>query len=182
MRRTGWPRGIAAASACVLLSALTGCGTSVADTPRCGSLERVGLIAQSVPSTSYVPCIAALPQGWRNIRFVVRSGLTGFAALRPGPWTSSRGGAAERLRRRPGHAGAAENPGGRTYLELRSIDPRYAGTMYDVFPGGCVTYMFDLERGPHIALMAELSSMVGFVSRRQLGLVLRQKLGVELDK
>jgi hypothetical protein len=30
--------------------------------------------------------------------------------------------------------------------------------------------------------MAELSSMVGFVSRRQLGLVLRQKLGVELDK
>jgi hypothetical protein len=71
--------------------------------------------------------------------------------------------------------------GGRTYLFLQAIDPRYAGTMYDVFPGGCVSYRFDFERGPHIALMAQLQSAVGFVSRQQLRLDVDRQLGVRLD-
>ena len=64
---------------------------------------------------------------------------------------------------------------------LSSIDPRYAGTMYDVFPGGCVSYRFDFERGAHIALMAQLQSIVGFVSRQQLRLDVQRQLGVRLD-
>jgi hypothetical protein len=40
---------------------------------------------------------------------------------------------------------APRTSGGRTYLLLRGIDPRYAGTMYDVFPGGCVSCRFDVE-------------------------------------
>jgi hypothetical protein len=76
---------------------------------------------------------------------------------------------------------APRTPGGRTYLSLSSIDPRYAGTMYDVFPGGCVSYRFDFERGAHIPLMAQLQSIVGFVPRQQLRLDVQRQLGVRLD-
>jgi len=165
-----------------LMLPLPACGTSSADVPTCGSLERVGLIAQSVPSASYVPCIASFAQGWRSTHLAVRSGQTRFSLLSD---------------RAHGHAvdvalqstcdvtGATpappRTPGGRTYLALHSIAPRYAGTMYDAFPGGCVTYTFDFERGAHIALMAELKSMVGLVSRRQLSLDLHRQLGVDLQ-
>ena len=32
------------------------------------------------------------------------------------------------------------------------MSPRFAGTLFDVFPGGCVTYAFDFARGRHITL------------------------------
>jgi hypothetical protein len=59
-------------------------------------------------------------------------------------------------------------PGGRTDIERRCIDPDYAETMYDVFPGGCLTYRFDFTRRVHIALMAPLQQAVRFVSRQDL--------------
>jgi len=169
-------------AAALILLPFTACGTSSADVPNCGSLERVGLIAQSVPSASYVPCIASFAQGWRSTHFTVRTGRTRFLLLSD---------------RAHGHSVEVElqstcdvmratpipprTPGGRTYLALRSIAPRYAGTMYDAFPGGCVTYRFDFERGPHIALMSELNAMVGLMSRRQLRLDLHRRLGVDLQ-
>lgn len=156
--------------------------THPGEVPRCGSIERVALIAQSVPSTSYVPCISTLPPGWSSTGLNVHSGHTRFTL---------------RSDRSPDHPVRVElsasctisgatpvaprTPGGRTYLALRSIDPRYTGTMYDVFPGGCVTYKFDFQRGPHIALMAQVNSTVGFVARQQLRLDLQRRLGVRLD-
>jgi len=58
---------------------------------------------------------------------------------------------------------------------------RYAGTMYDVFPGGCVSYRFDFECGAHVPLIAQLQSIVGFVPRQQLRLDVQRQLGVRLD-
>jgi hypothetical protein len=49
-----------------------------------------------------------------------------------------------------------------------------------VFPGGCVSYAFDFERGPHIALMADLGVLVGLESRRELRGEVRRRLGGEL--
>jgi hypothetical protein len=82
---------------------------------------------------------------------------------------------------RYGDTDRATHPGGRSYLSLSSIDPRYSGTMYDVFPGGCVSYRFDFERGAHVPLMAQLQSIVGFVPRQQLRLDVQRQLGVRLD-
>jgi hypothetical protein len=160
----------------------TACTGAVAGAPRCGSIERVAIIAQSVPSTSYVPCIIDLPAGWSTGQLRVQNGLTTFSLVSD---------------RAPGHPVkvdvrkecaianatpiAPRTPGGRTYLRLRQIDPRYAGTMYDVFPGGCVSYRFDFARGPHIALMAQIQSIVGLVARHQLRRELRDRLGLELD-
>jgi hypothetical protein len=182
--RARWTSHCAMLAACLaVILGVSSCSlTTAAEVPRCGSIERVALIAQSVPSTSYVPCISALQPGWRGTGLHVHKGYTRFTL---------------RSDRNPDHpvhvllsasctVGAAtpiapRTPGGRTYLQLRGIDPRYTGTMYDVFPGGCVSYSFDFERGPHIALMSQLASTVGFVPRQQLRLEVQRRLGVRLD-
>ena len=43
-----------------------------------------------------------------------------------------------------------------------------------------VSYAFDFRRGSHIALMADLSVVVGLESRRELRAELRRRLGAEL--
>ena len=48
-------------------------------------------------------------------------------------------------------------------------------------PGGCVTYTFDFSRGSQIALTEEFEAAVGLYPRQQLRLVLKRKLGVELN-
>lgn len=173
--------GALVAAGLVALSALTACSSVAAQAPRCDAVERVALIAQSVPSSSYVPCISDLPAGWTSGGLSVADGSTRFT-LR-----SDRSPHAVQvtLRRscRPGAATpvAPRTPGGRTYIELTGIDPDYTGTMFDLFPGGCVSYRFDFTRGPHIALMAQLQQAVGFVSRPDLQRELRARLGVQLD-
>lgn len=183
-RREGSRRwALSAAALLALLPALSACSaTSVGVAPSCASTERVALIAQSVPSTSYVPCIDDLQQGWDSSALSVHDGRTRFqldSDRSPGHpvevelRASCRIGSATPI--------APRTPGGRTYLKLTDIDPRYIGTMYDVFPGGCVSYAFNFERGAHIALMTQLSSAVGFVSRQQLRLDAQDQLGVRLD-
>jgi hypothetical protein len=71
--------------------------------------------------------------------------------------------------------------GVRTYVRLSAVAPRYTGRLLDDFPGGCVTYDFDFERGPHIALMDELQRAVGLYPRIELRRELRDDLGVDLD-
>jgi hypothetical protein len=51
------------------------------------------------------------------------------------------------------------------------IEPRFAGRLYDAFPGGCVTYAFDFAAGSQIALTEQFESAVGLYSRQQLRLV-----------
>ena len=162
--------------------AANGDSTRVATAPRCSSLERLGLIAQSVPSSSYVPCITELPTGWTSNRLTVQDGSTRFDLLSD----RAQGHDVRVDFRRHCHPSAAapippRTAGGRSYLALRSIDPHYTGTMYDVFPGGCVSYHLDFQRGPHIALMAQLQAAVGFISRAELNRQLRRHLGVELS-
>lgn len=149
--------------------------------PRCSAVERLGLIAQAVPSASYVPCLAQLPAGWSTEGFDVRRATMTVKLVSDraqGPAVSLR------FSRSCDTADAAPFPartlGGRTYLRLRSLRPRFAGTLFDAFPGGCVQYRFDFGHGQHIALMADLQSAVGFRSRVQLRQELRHRLGVEL--
>ena len=75
----------------------------------------------------------------------------------------------------------ARAPGALSYTRLDSISPRFTGRLYDVFPGGCVTYTFDFALGSQIALMEQFEQAVGLYPRQQLRLVLKQELGVELN-
>ena len=64
---------------------------------------------------------------------------------------------------------------------LTSISPRFAGRLYDVFPGACVSYSFNFTTGPHIALMEQFEGAIALYPRQQLRLILKHMLGVELN-
>ena len=178
----GRARAIVAGLAVVALVGGTGCGPAAEAVPGCGSLRRLAVVAQAVPTASYVPCLDDLEEGWTAEGFDVRRGRAEFR-LEPG----RAGGRAVEvvLSGRCDVVGAVPTrpraEGVRTSIRLASIAPRYAGTLADAFPGGCVTYRFDFRRGPHIPLMEELQSAVALLSRQQLRLELRRELDVELD-
>ena len=171
-----------AAAMCAGAAALTGCGSLGGTVPSCGDPLKLAIIAQSVTGTSYVPCISELSEGWTTSGFEPASGGTSFTLdsdRSPGrPVTV-------RLSARCATVGASPSPprapGVLSYTRLTSISPRFAGTLYDVFPGGCVSYQFDFTLGEHIALVEQFQSAVGLYPVQQLRLVLKQKLGVEIS-
>lgn len=171
-----------AAAGLAVASTLTGCAAVRDQVPGCGAPLRLAIIAQSVPSASYVPCIRQLPQGWTTSSFDPARGAMSFTlnsdrapgrpvTVRLAAWC------------KPGAASSAppRAPGVLTYTRLYSLSPRVTGRLYDVFPGGCVTYSFNFSLGQQISLMEEFEFAVGLYSRQQLRLILKQELGVELD-
>jgi hypothetical protein len=171
------------AAPALLAATLTSCGIAGEAVPECRGGTRLAIVAQSVPSAAYVPCIDELPQGWTAGGFAVTRGGTRFTVRSPSD-------AARPVRVRLEEScdvsratpTAPRAEGVRTYRQLRSISPRYAGTLSDVFSGGCVTYDFDFARGPHIALVEEMEQAVGLFSRRELELQLHRRIGVDLGQ
>ena len=163
-------------------AALTGCATPGGAVPACTDPLRLAIIAQSVSSASYVPCINVngLQPGWQTSGFNPTQDGTSFlldSDRSPGQPVTVRLTAACQV------SGASPTPprapGVLTYTRLDSISPRFAGTLYDVFPGGCVSYEFDFASGSQIALMEQFEQAIGLYPRQQLRLVLKQELGVE---
>lgn len=179
-------RGPLALLAIVALGAaatLTGCGSFSDTVPSCGYPLRLAIVAQSVPSASYLPCLRDLQQGWDASRFSPTQDGTSFVLnsdRSPGQPVTVRLTATCRVSR--ASPSPARGPGVLTYTRLDSISPRFAGRLYDVFPGGCITYSFDFALGSQIALMEQFEQAVGLYPRQQLRLVLKQELGVELDQ
>ena len=182
----GLPRRMLAASlaVCAILAvaALTGCAALHNPVPSCSDPQRLAIIAQSVPGAAYIPCIRGLPPGWSTSAFNPAQDGTSFRLnsdrspqnpVMVHLTATCRLGRASPLRPRA--------PGVRTYSRLSSISPRVAGILYDVFPGGCVSYRFDFALGPNIALTEQFENTIGLYSRLQLRLDLKNKLGVELN-
>ena len=169
--------------ALLLVLAVTGCGlTAGTATPGCGDVERLALVAQSVPTAAYLPCLESLPQGWRTTAFDAADGSTRMSLL--SDRAKGRAVRVELVSRCDVTGASPSAPraeGVRSYLRLTGLSPTYDGTMYDVFPGGCVRYRFAFPRGPHIALMEELASAVGLVRRGDLRIDVRDEVAVELD-
>jgi hypothetical protein len=161
---------------------LTGCAVAGGTVPGCGDPLRLAIIAQSVPSASYVPCINGLAPGWDTSGFDPSQDGTSFllnSDRSPGrPVTVRLTAACHTGGTSPSRPRA---PGVLTYTRLDSISPRLAGTLYDVFPGGCVSYRFDFARGSQIALMEQFEQAIDLYPRQQLRLVLKRELGVELN-
>ena len=159
---------------------LTGCSALSDTVPGCGDPLRLAIIAQSVPGAAYIPCIRQLPPGWSASAFDPARGGTRFTLnsdLAPGTPVVVQLAAVCRI------DGATPSPsravGVLTYTRLPSISPRLVGSLYDVFPGGCVSYSFNVDRQQY-ALIGQFESAVGLYSRQQLRLTLKRRLGVEL--
>jgi hypothetical protein len=183
--RRSWPGPFGALLAVLTLGAaatLTGCASSSGTVPGCTDPLRLAIVAQSVPSASYLPCIRDLPPGWTTSGFVPARDGTSFllnSDRSPGQPVTVQLSITCRI------SGAspspARAPGVLTYTRLDSIRPRFAGRLYDVFPGGCVTYSFDFSHGSQIELVEQFEQAAGLYPRQQLRLVLKQELGVELN-
>jgi hypothetical protein len=183
--RSCWPGPFGALLAILTLGAaavLTGCSSPGDMVPGCTDPLRLAIVAQSVPSAAYLPCIRDLQPGWTTSGFTPAQDGTSFlldSDRSPGqPVTVQLSTACRVSGASPSPARA---PGVLSYTRLDSIRPRFAGRLYDMFPGGCVTYAFDFSHGSQIALMEQFEQAVGLYPRQQLRLVLKQELGVELN-
>lgn len=157
------------AVAAVLALAMVGCAGAEAAAPECKPSRRLAILAQSVPSASLVPCLESMPAGWSFAALDVDSERSRF-------WLDS-----DRAGLRAAEIeltatcdvddasqGEPEEEGTDRYQRLSSVRPRFAGSTYDVFDGGCVIYRFDFETGPHITLYQELHDAVALFPREDL--------------
>jgi tRNA A-37 threonylcarbamoyl transferase component Bud32 len=139
--------------------------------PDCGTNELMVLMAQSVPSATSVPCVAALPAGWGVGSVSVRQDRARF-------WLNSdRGGKhAVEVRLVPPDAcrtaGATEVPSdqvGMHRLERpEALPPNLRSTRFYVFDGGCITYRFAFEGNASASLMFDAETALSFQPRAEL--------------
>lgn len=171
--------GLALVSSALLAG--SACSSVRQTSPSCQAVQRLALVAQSVPTAAFVPCLDRLPPGWSLESFSVERGHTEFSLL-----SDRAGGRAVVVRFEascplPGAVPTTpRGPGIRTDIRVVSVDPRYSGTLRDQFPGGCVTYRFSFQRGSHIPLVQDFENTVQLVSRHTLRLELQTQLGLEL--
>jgi hypothetical protein len=142
----------------------------------------VVLMAQSVPSASFVPCLATMPLGWhvgeleaRNdgARFWLDSDRDGVHAIEvrftDGCDTSE----------------ATEIPSDRAdmrrFEEVSDLSPQYVGRRSYVFEGGCVAVLFRLSGRDRTEPLAVATQAIGAVSRERLRAHVLEETGGRLQ-
>jgi hypothetical protein len=186
---TRGPRGPAArllpflALVSVVATALTGCAATavhrvgVLCEPPPGRLETgVVLMAQAVPSASFVPCVNLYPAGWTLASLTASRGQAAMT------FDSDRGGmAALRVTFVPTcrplgtaippdilGANGLRVPKERARQLNREFGPAYTATRYYTFPGGCMVFDLKFAPGTQSTLTTDAAIMVNLVPRRTL--------------
>jgi hypothetical protein len=167
--------------------ALSACGTGASSgglnsAPTCDHNGVLILMAESVPSAAFVPCIAEFPAGWtfgglhvdaRRSEFWLNSDRSGDRAV------------TVLLDRSCDTTGAVRNPvdpdeaGTERFERPTSLPPRYVGDRFYTFPGGCVTYRFRFRPGATFVGALEATSALTFFPRAR-GVELLRREGLRL--
>jgi hypothetical protein len=140
------------------------------------------LLAQSVPSAAYVPCIEEFPAGWAFGGMDIESGEAEFwlfsdrAGERAVTVLLTQDCDISRAVRVPTDADEA---GLARYEEPRALPPLFAGDRFYVFPGGCITYRFAFTSDASFFEVVEVTEALSFVSRA-VGVEELRKEGLEL--
>jgi hypothetical protein len=185
-------RAAAVWAALLIATGATGCAadtTASSQVPSCSdgddgaAASGVLLMAQSVPSATWVPCLrTALPLGWNFHHLDARNGVSRF-------WLNSDrdGQKAIEVRLEPScdTSGTTEIPSDRDEMDrferVTTTTPRFEGERYYVFDGGCITFAFRLggdSRGEPLALATQA---VGAVSRTDLEAQVREESDGRLE-
>jgi len=146
-------------------------GNAGALAPACGTGHSIILAAQAVPSAALVPCAAAtLPAGWSvrdsadiasgHATFWLDSDVAGGQALAITLSASCDVSGAQQVR--------SDQPGTRRFDRPLSQQPQFAELRFYTFPGGCVSYQFNLAGGGSPLLASQASGAVGFMPRSAL--------------
>jgi hypothetical protein len=182
----------AAAAVVVTGLGLSGCSSDTSATivqPTCSSGDdreasnAVVLMAQSVTTASWVPCMRTTPpEGWSFHHLDARNGSATF-------WLDSdRDGDLAiqvRLEKSCDTTGSTEIPSDREgmhrFERVTTTTPKFTGRRYYVFDGGCITFTFTLagdNRGEALALATQ---SVGAVSRADLMNQVHEESGGRLE-
>jgi hypothetical protein len=179
--------------ALVVATAVAGCSdgptTASQELPTCtegdeGAANGVILMAQSVRTASWVPCLkAAIPLGWDFEYLDARNGQSLFRL------SSDRDGLRQEIdvRLEPScqTTGSTEirsdRDGMQRFERVRMTTPRFEGERYYVFDGGCIVFDFRLagdNRGEPLALATQV---VGAVPRDDLRELVHEESGGRLE-
>jgi tRNA A-37 threonylcarbamoyl transferase component Bud32 len=137
--------------------------------PECGTGHSAILAAQAVPSAAVLPCVAALPPGWRAGGADIISGRASFWLDSDQAGTHA---ATITLTAACSTSGTHEiptdQPGMRRFERPLSLLPRFSGLRFYTFPGGCITYRFQFPSGVSPVLAGAADTAVSFVPRSRL--------------
>ena len=144
----------------------------VSGVPACGSDDNILiLMAQAVPGSAAIPCIASVPAGWHLESAQVRRGQARF-------WLSSdvAGERAVEVTLQPPERcdvdGATnvmnDQPDTRQYERIERLAPGLRTTRYYLVEGGCVTYRTNFESGTELSLAVQVSEALSLTPRRDL--------------
>jgi hypothetical protein len=172
---------------------LAGCGgndsaAAIITAPQCGvgdggAGNGVILMAQSVPTAAWVPCMrTALPSGWSFHHLDAKDGVSRF-------WLDSdRDGTQAievRLEESCDTSGTTEIASDRAFMHrlerVRQISPTYRGERHYVFSGGCLSIVFRLDGDSPGEALALASQAVGVVSREDLQAQVHEDSGGRLE-
>jgi membrane-associated phospholipid phosphatase len=150
----------------------------VSSSPTCGTGDVMILMAQAVPTSPAVPCIASFPAGWSASQVHISNGSARFSLETSGhhvdvalrrPDDCSLQGADEAVSDEPG---------------LRRFDtsaPVTGGRRTYVTAGGCITYDYRFHgRDVPDSLIAELDRALAFQPRPDLVAAVDRKTGLSL--
>jgi len=141
----------------------------------------VVLMAQAVPSASWVPCLEGMPLGWHfsamdvdrgSARFWLDSDRDGLHAIEV------------RLTRSCSTSGATEIPSDRPEMRrlerVSQVTPMYVGRRYYLFEGGCITVLFRLSGENRGEPFAVATQGLGAVARDDLRAMVHEDSGGRL--
>ena len=170
-----------------LLGAVLGpaCASSTSAFPACNRIDEgiFVLAAQAVPSATQLACINSLPAGWTFGGSLIRSGLVRF-------WLDSDVAGIHAveidLTAQCDTSEATEVPpsadevGTRVYQAPTSLPPRFAGTRYVVFQGGCVSSVYRFAPGAPATMALEADAAVSLLPRRVIVAMVTDELDESL--
>jgi len=159
-------------------------GTLVDATPECQPGRRLAVLAQAVPTATYVPCIADDDSPWRFSSLTVEEGRARLSLVYIDP-----SGRSARVELTPScDVGSltpqptATEPGVQRFRRTSTLSPRLAGVDFARFEGGCVTTTFDLPRDADASeRLLDLDTTVGLYPRERLTRELDREYHLELD-
>jgi membrane-associated phospholipid phosphatase/tRNA A-37 threonylcarbamoyl transferase component Bud32 len=149
--------------------------------PECGTGHSMILTAQAVPSAALLPCVAALPSGWRASGADIVSGRASFwldsdqAGPRAATITLAAACDTTGAREIP-----SDQPGMRRFEQPLSLEPQFSDLRFYTFRGGCVTYQFRFPPGVSPVLAGAADTAVSFEPRSTLVSHVRQTEGLAL--
>lgn len=142
----------------------------------------VVLMAQSVPTASWIPCLEGMPLGWRFADLEARSDSASF-------WLDSdRHGihAIEvRLTETCDTTGANEIPSDRPDMRrmerVTQVTPLFVGRRFYLFDGGCISVLFSIAGEDRSEPLGIATQGLGAVTRDDLRDLIREKSDGRLE-